>query len=106
MRRVALCAALLLPAVALWAAPRTGYTACRARGPRQAHAVEAPVAAPAAPAATTTPPETAPAGQGEEVDRAELLSAIARFEEEAKAYRAAVQGEIREAYDRRHAALD
>jgi TolA-binding protein len=102
MRRVALCAALLLPAVALGAAPRTGYTACRARGPRQAHAVEAPVAAPAAPAA----PETAPAGQGEEVDRAELLSAIARFEEEAKAYRAAVQGEIREAYDRRHAALD
>jgi TolA-binding protein len=82
------------------AAPRSGYTSCKLRGPR-------PVRAAPAPAAPAASPEVAPAGTPRDVDleRAELAEAIARFEEEGKAYRAELQREIREAYDVRRQAL-
>jgi TolA-binding protein len=108
-RALAAALALVLPAAALAVAPRTGYTSCRVRGPRAAPATPAtPDDAAAAPATPATPPDTTPplAGEAEDVDRVELVQAIARFQEEAKAYRAEVQGEIRSAYELRRGALD
>ena len=94
MLRAAAAALLLLPAAALAATPRTGYTSCRARGPRQA----APAPAAAALVAPSAEPEL-------DAEREELVQAIQRFEEEGKGYRAELQREIEQTYKARRLAF-
>ena len=101
MLRAAAAALLLLPAAALAAGPRTGYTSCKVRGPRRA------VTRPAAPALAPAPAAASPAAPDAAAEREELIQAIQRFEEEAKGFRAELQREITDAYKaRRHALSD
>jgi TolA-binding protein len=95
----ALVLAVHLP-LARAAPASSGYTSCRARGPRRAPAPAAPAPAPAA-----APAAAGPAAQDPNGERAELLAAIARFDEEARAYRTELQREIRETYQARRKAL-
>ncbi|HET6412894.1 MAG TPA: tetratricopeptide repeat protein [Anaeromyxobacter sp.] len=95
MARAALAILVVLPAAALAAAPRTGYVSCQVRGPRKAVARPSPAPPP-------TP--SVPAGRVD-AEREELIRAIERFEEEAKGYRAELQGEIVEAYKARRKSL-
>jgi cellulose synthase operon protein C len=94
MFRAALAALLLLPVAAQAAAVRTGYTSCRVRGPRPAPSAPAPV-----------PDVAAPAPELVDAERVDLVQAIQRFEEEAKGYRAELEGEIGQAYQARRAGL-
>ncbi|MBK9519020.1 MAG: tetratricopeptide repeat protein [Anaeromyxobacter sp.] len=90
MRRAALILAALAPALALAAAPATGYTSCRQRAAGPAfEPLASRAAAPAAP------------DLGGRQAVAELEAAIRRFDEEGRAYRGEVQTLVQKQFDER-----
>ncbi len=93
MRRAALVPVLLLaPALALAAAPATGYTSCRQRA--QGPAFEA---APGQPGA----PRAAPSLAIQKAELDALEEAVRRFDEEGRAYRTEVQTLVKKQFDER-----
>lgn len=92
MRRAALSlAAALAPALALAAAPATGYTSCRQRA--QGPAFEA---APAPQA-----PRALPSLEGDRQEAEAFDAAVRRFDEEGRAYRGEVQTLVKKQFEER-----
>ncbi len=93
MRRAALSLAVLLaPALALAAAPATGFTSCRQRA--QGPAFEA---APEHPA----PPRALPTLEGDTREADAFEAAVRRFDEEGRAYRGEVQLLVKKQFEER-----